>query len=164
MLREELFLNKLKAATPKLKETSLYLTTKDDSDLQDDLLQDTLLAILENYDKFDGRNMLAWGNTIMKNLYINMKNKKRSARNYEALELVYPRVSINNGEELLVMRQIEDALSVLTPRSKQIIRMSCVDGMKFSEIADELGISIVTARVIHSVNIKKIKKGLLEYK
>lgn len=42
-----------------------------DIDNVDDLVQDTLVKIYSNLDKFDGNNLKAWAVTILKNLYIN---------------------------------------------------------------------------------------------
>jgi RNA polymerase sigma factor (sigma-70 family) len=164
MYKEETFLNELKKSTPKLKAYSQILTLRDESDLHDDLFQDTVLQMIEKIELFDGKNLTSWGSKIMKNIYLNLKQRNVvKLKSDEYLGYFSDRVSYNNGDEFQVMGHFNEALNNLTNQPKKIIHMRYAKEMKFQEIADELGISCACARSTHSMHIGKVREELKEY-
>lgn len=57
-------------------------------DDQEDLVQDTLLKILKNTDKFDGQNLKGWSLCILRNTFIN-NFRKSMANKVELVEDFY---------------------------------------------------------------------------
>lgn len=57
-------------------------------DDQEDLVQDTLLKILKNTDKFDGQNLKGWSLCILRNTFIN-NYRKSVANKVELVEDFY---------------------------------------------------------------------------
>ena len=61
------------------------------------------------------------------------------------------------------MNQIEDLISALPPERQRIFKMSRLDGMKYREIADELGISIKTVEAQMGKALKYMREHLSDY-
>ena len=65
------FKNNLKEIYPKLKKHGIYISSKDDVNLEaDDLVHMTIIKALKNHHQFDGKYLLAWLKRIMKNIAI----------------------------------------------------------------------------------------------
>lgn len=117
-------------------------------DTANDLLQDVALAALRFKDKFkEGSNMGAWVSMILKNQFINSRRLVKSTpiKYVEFPELI-PCPSVENAairhEESLQLHRI---INTLPLRLSDPLRMS-MSGMKYVEIASELGVPIGTVK------------------
>lgn len=54
-----------------------------------------------------------------------------------------------------VFRRVEEELEKLTPRAQDVIRKIYLEGMKYKDVADKLGISVAT---VNSILVRAIKK------
>ena len=54
-----------------------------------------------------------------------------------------------------VFRSVEEELEKLTPRAQDVIRKIYLEGMKYKDVADELGISVAT---VNSILVRALKK------
>ena len=114
----------------------------------EDLLQETLLRILTNSDKYkDSGKFDSWATTVMKNIFLNeqLSNERYRTRfvdgydyinNYE----VHPLVS-ENDNGIYSKSDIYKAISLLPPKYAKIITMQ-MSGYKYEEIARSLNLSI----------------------
>lgn len=66
-------------------------------------------------------------------------------------------------EKFELQQQIEQAIQKLPTERQRIFRMSRFDGMKYREIADELGISIKTVEVQMGKALKTLRDDLSDY-
>lgn len=143
--------------------------TNDVDDAQD-LMQDTMMKAIKNYDKFDeGTNLKGWLYTIMKNTFINnyRKNVKTQTMVTQEEEISSANLMLsatrNASEGNLVMGDINVALAKLPVHlSTPFVRY--VEGYKYHEIAEEIGIPIGTVKTrIHEAR-KHLSKMLKMYK
>jgi RNA polymerase sigma factor (sigma-70 family) len=133
-----------------LKYFALNLTSNDD-DAQD-LLQETLIKAIRYKDKFtEATNLKAWLYTIMKNIFINNYRKEVKIRNVvqsgmdmqtvRASAAAAPRIADSNMAEL----EIRNAIKSLA-KEYQIAFQMYVDGYKYKEIAEHMGLPIGTVK------------------
>ena len=54
-----------------------------------------------------------------------------------------------------VFRRVEEELEKLTPRAQDVIRKIYLEGMKYKDVADKLGISVAT---VNSILVRALKK------
>ena len=133
-----------------LQRFAMSLTSDHDAAL--DLVQDTYLKAITYKEKFvDYTNLKAWVFTIMKNTFIN--NYRRSVKENTIIDgtqdlyyinqpgdkgFISPESSYSEGE-------IEKAIDSLSDDFRIPFRMH-IDGYKYKEIADELGLKIGTVK------------------
>jgi len=144
------FNNNLIDMKPNLQRFAMSLTSDRDTAL--DLVQDTYLKAITYKDKFvDYTNLKAWVFTIMKNTFIN--NYRRNAKENTIIDgtqdLYYLNQPHDKGfispESKYSENEIEKAIESLEDEFKIPFRMH-VNGFKYKEIADELGLKIGTVK------------------
>jgi RNA polymerase sigma-70 factor (ECF subfamily) len=133
-----------------LQRFAMSLTSDRDTAL--DLVQDTYLKAITYKDKFvDYTNLKAWVFTIMKNTFIN--NYRRNVKENTIIDgtqdlfyinqphdkgFISPESSYSEGE-------IEKAIDSLSAEFRIPFRMH-IEGYKYKEIADDLGLKIGTVK------------------
>lgn len=134
-----------------------------------DLVQDTVLKAITYYDKFkEGTNLKGWLYTIMKNTFIN--NYRRTTKVNSIVTQtdeitssnLYFSSTKNNGEDIFVMDDIREALSLLEKEYYTPFSMY-FEGYKYHEIAEQLEIPIGTVKTRIHVARKYLKKSLVSY-
>ncbi|UKT66030.1 sigma-70 family RNA polymerase sigma factor [Pedobacter mucosus] len=141
-----------------------------DLDDADDLMQDTMVKAIRFFDRFEeGTNLKGWLFTIMRNTFINSYRKGTKVRDLitqsEEISnenLAYSSTS-NKAVSDFVMGDIKGALAKL-PQHLSIPFVKYVEGYKYHEIAEELGIPLGTVKTrIHEAR-KHLSKTLKVYK
>ena len=107
----------------------------------EDLVQQTYLKALERQDQFKGDNIDPWVITILKNLFIDSKRKKREA----LLGDDTPELTSNDeSHEILVERDKNKCLKSLSANERELIALKQTNN--YQEISDDLGIKTGTLR------------------
>ena len=123
-----------------------------DKDEAKDLVQETFLKALSNYEKFlNGSNLKAWTYTILKNTFIN--DYRRSIRQNTYSENCAEGSHLNNiaansseGPEIvLTSKELESAIESLGDSNKLPFKMHTA-GYKYKEIAEALNLKIGTVK------------------
>ncbi len=150
-----------------LKRFALKLTTN--SEEAQDLMQETFLKALSHRDKFaEYTNLKAWVYTIMKNTFIN--NYRRRIKENTTIDstkdLYYLNLSKDTKEDIpdkvLSFKEISGHIERLDDNFKVPFKMH-VDGFKYKEIADELGLKIGTVKSRIFFTRKKLMEKLEDY-
>ena len=157
----------LKSESQSLKALAMQLSRN--SDDAKDLVQDTMLKALRYKEKFtEGSNMKAWLYTILKNSFINQyrRNVKRNTF-IDTTENTYyldiPTHKTENIAELKFIRKdLEHAISQL-PVELKVTFMLNMEGFKYHEIAEELGIPIGTVKTRIFVARRILRQKLSVY-
>ncbi|MDR1865409.1 MAG: RNA polymerase sigma factor [Bacteroidales bacterium] len=161
------FSNQLIGLEEKLNHFALRLTA--DKDDAKDLLQDTYLKALANREHFeDATNLKAWTYTIMKNTFIN--NYRRTSRQNTIFD---------STKDLFFLSQNKDTFNIEPDsvyREKEINRMieqldgelkvpfkMHMQGYKYKEIAEILGLKIGTIKSRIFFTRKKLAENLRDY-
>ncbi len=141
-------------------------------DLEDanDLLQDTLMKAFRHADQFEeNTNLKGWLYTIMRNTFINTyrKNTKTQAIVVQSDDITYQNLAFsattNQSTTDFVLGDIKGALSKI-PAHLSFPFVKYVEGYKYHEIAEEMGIPLGTVKTrIHEAR-KHLAKMLKMYK
>jgi RNA polymerase sigma factor (sigma-70 family) len=133
-----------------LQRFAMSLTSDRDTAL--DLVQDTYLKAITYKDKFvDYTNLKAWVFTIMKNTFINnyRRNVKENTIIDGTQDLYYINLSGDKGfispESSYAESEIEKAINSLEDEFRIPFRMH-LEGYKYKEIGDKLGLKIGTVK------------------
>jgi RNA polymerase sigma-70 factor (ECF subfamily) len=144
------FNNNLIEMKTNLHRFAMSLTSDRDTAL--DLVQDTYLKAITYKDKFvDYTNLKAWVFTIMKNTFIN--NYRRNVNENTIIDGTQDLYYINQPQDKGFISpeskysegEIEMAIESLSDEFRIPFRMH-IEGYKYKEIADELGLKIGTVK------------------
>ena len=121
-----------------------------------DVVQDTFLSAYQALHTFKGdAEFFTWLYRIAFNTAISLKRKKRPSVSLEShtretgldptdvSEYVKPSAAIERTED---ERQLHDAIARLSPEHRDVLVLKDLDGMKYEEIAEVLGVPIGTIR------------------
>jgi RNA polymerase sigma-70 factor (ECF subfamily) len=141
------FHNQLLNLERSLKKFAYCLTSKQSA--ANDLVQETFLKVLLNRDKFIiNENFKAWAFTIMRNTFIN--NYRRNSKKY----IFYEEIKDSHYRHFNKHHDPNSAYSVIEitqiiEKLRAIYRVPMemhIEGFKYKEIADLLGINIGTVK------------------
>ncbi len=144
------FSSSLLEMTPNLERFALSLTS--DRNRAPDLVQDTVMTALVSRDKFvEFTNLRAWAFTIMRNTFIN--NYRRRVKENKIFDksrdLLYVKPSRDRAfispEVSYDLKEIERTIDTLNNKFRIPFRMY-LDGYKYKEIAEELGLKMGTVK------------------
>lgn len=120
-----------------------------------DVVQEAFLSAYQALHTFKGdAEFFTWLYRITFNAAISMKRKKRPSVNLESggeggfepddpSEYVKPGSAIERSED---ERQLNAAIAKLSPEHREVLLMKDIDGLKYEDIADVLGVPIGTIR------------------
>lgn len=144
---------------------ALKLTRSDE--LAEEILQDVFLKIWINRENLINiENFGAYLNRITRNHSYNIM--KRIAHEALIVFEVSKQMSegVNNTENDIVYKDVQgtlnNALSHLTPQQKLIFTLCNRDGLKYSEVANQLNISPSTVHTHMKLALKLIRKHLIQ--
>jgi len=128
-----------------------------------DLVQDTILRILEQEAKFDRNlNFRTWSAQVMRNLYINQYNRRKRYRVFatdtkELIPLLRP--AKNVGEACLEVEFLEDAIANLKKSHKNAFQLF-FQGYDQKEIAQQFQIPVGTVKY-HIFEARRVLKNII---
>ena len=115
-----------------------------DKELSTDLAQDTFVRLWEKQVKDEGKKTVGLAYKIASDLFISNYRKSNVEANYiDSLEFKF---SNNTPEKEMEYNELkskyEHSLANLGEKQRVVFLMSRMEGMKYSEIAEKLGISV----------------------
>lgn len=142
--------------------------TKSLSDAQD-LVQEVYVKVMENPDKFDGKNLLGWLKTIMRNTFLN--EWKRSKRNvwdsemdaadkYTSVQPMFSAPAL--ADQHCYESEIRSIFESTNEDQREAFEMY-INGYKYKDIAEMTGVSIGTVKSRISLFRKSAMKELKDY-
>jgi RNA polymerase sigma-70 factor (ECF subfamily) len=138
------FHNLLEAEIPKLRRYARALVRE--ADRADDLVQDTLMrALAKQHLWAAGSNLRAWLFTLMHNQHVNsVRRPAREAVELDADDMAL--VATTDPTASCQLRELENALSRLRNEEREVILLVGLEGMRYDETAEILGVPIGTVR------------------
>ena len=136
----------------------------------DDLTQETMLKVLDNEDKYtDNSNFKGWVFTIMRNIFIN--NYRRIIRSQTIIDttdnlyhLSLPQDSgFESPEGAYNASEIRQIIDSFPEEFRKPFAMY-VDGYKYNEIAEEMGIPLGTVKSRIFFARKRLQKILSDFR
>ena len=146
-----------------------YMLTNNRDDAYD-LLQDTTLKALDNEEKFaEGTNFKGWVFTIMRNIFIN--NYRRVVRSATVIDQTEDCYHLNLSQDSgLESPEGSYAASEITaaiaefPEKYRVPFSMHVQGYKYNEIADEMGLPIGTIKSRIFFARQELQKRFADYR
>ncbi len=139
-----------------------------DKDTTEEIVQATFVNIWEKREMI--RSDVSFRSYLFRAAYntaLNyIKHKKVVARHVASKQdrIVEVRQSfVSHQPDFEIQKRIDDALNELPPQCQRVFRLSREEGMKYHEIADELGISKKTVEVHMGKALKMLRESLSDY-
>ncbi len=135
-----------------------------------DLLQDTILKVLDNREKYvDNTNFKGWVFTIMRNIFINnYRRVVRSATVIDRTEDLYhlnlPQDSgLESPEGAFGVNEISSAIDLLPDKYRVPFSMH-VAGYRYNEIADHMQLPLGTVKSLIFFARQALQKRFADYR
>jgi RNA polymerase sigma-70 factor (ECF subfamily) len=132
----------------------------------EDLVQESLTRALSRADRFKpGTNLRAWLFTIMHNVHVNQVRQKISRPDEVPVDEVELRlITPARQESSIEMRDLSRAVAALPEEQRQVLLLVALEGLKYDEVAEVLGIPIGTvmsrlSRARDAVRLKMSNEG-----
>ncbi len=131
----------------------------------DDVMQETLLKIHRNWDRFRGDSRLfTWFYRIARNESLQFLRRKYDFENIDNPDLHASLIeSLKadpwfNGDDIIL--RLEEAIESLPERRKEVFRLKYFGGLKYDEIAELTGLSVGALKAHYHWAVKEIKRRL----
>ncbi len=125
----------------------------------DDVIQDIFIGLLDSLDSFEGRSAFTtWFYRIAMNKIADYHRRiSRRKENFSEEEVCK---SFNPWEETDEILTIENALTELPPKYKEVLILKCSEGLSFIEIAQKLGLTYEATRSRYRRAIAMMRKKI----
>ncbi|WP_185957468.1 RNA polymerase sigma-70 factor [Saccharicrinis carchari] len=145
------------------------------SDVSDNLVQDTYLALWKNRKNIKANHeaaLLSWLYTVLKNNCCHYLKQKKARHEFSAKLLqeqgeldIAGLEQLDTSEQVLheINAIVEDTLEKLSPQCRRVFEMSRFDGLKNKEIAAELSITTKAVERNMTRALKVFRISLREY-
>lgn len=133
-----------------------------DEDDAKDIVNDVFAFIYEDWEKYSSRSMNSFLLTLVHNASIDFTRHKLTHRKYEQYVLSHENeAEYFSDYEEKVQRVIAEIDNM--PEQMRRVFVGCyVKGMKYQQVADEMGLSINTVKTNISRGLKMLRKKLSE--
>ena len=137
---------RLEEQIPRLRRYARALTR--DPSRADDLVQDTLVRALAKQHLWQaGTNLRAWLFTLMHNQHVNdVRRSNREGGNVDVAEMASVLVATTDPTASRQLRELERALARLPLEQREAILLIGLEGLRYDEAAEILGVPIGTVR------------------
>jgi len=145
--------------TTSLRKFAMKLTRNCDD--ADDLLQSTLVTALDKQDRFEqGTNLFSWTSRILFNNFVSAyRRRSRFETQYDPQIYIDQETVEAPQEHEAELNLVMEAMLSLSEDHREILRMICIDGMKYGEVAETLNIPVGTVRS----RLSRAREGLQEW-
>ena len=123
------------------------LHSKEDAE---EIVQETFIKIWERRDDYiEGYSFDSFLFTIARNAFLNLNRKKINAKAFIELQLdFFNEISAEKTDDYIIFKETSDIINSIInempPKRKKIFHLRRIDGLTRQQIAEELGISIIT--------------------
>ncbi|RMF14025.1 MAG: RNA polymerase sigma factor [Alphaproteobacteria bacterium] len=119
-----------------------------DPESADDLVQDALERAISRLEKFEpGTDLRSWMFTIMHNIFIDhCRRAKRQGASVPIEEWMKNAHAGPTQITALEVRDLADHLDRLSEHERRVVELVAIDGKKYEEAAEELGVAVGTIK------------------
>lgn len=121
--------------------------TRNSSDA-DDLLQTTLLKSLEHADSFErGTHVFGWTSRILYNTFVSQYRQRVRFDTLHDPQVYIDQQSVEAPQESSMdLCLVLKAMKSLSPEHREMLQLVCLDGMAYTDVAEQLDIAVGTVR------------------
>jgi len=126
----------------------------------DDLVQDCLERALSRFHRWRaGSNLRAWLFTIMHNIHANQVRRITNGPKFvELIETDDPPAISEDVENQLTLRDLHRAIADLSPEQREILLLVSLEGLRYQDVANILGVPAGTVMSKLSRARKRLKE------
>ena len=134
-----------------------------DPDNSKNLVHEVFITVWEKMDSLpEDVNFRSYLFTAVKNRCFNyIRDRKKTVALEHAAGQAHPQDSLLETEEL--EREIELAINSLPEKCRLVFELSRMDGLKYAQIADKMGISVKTVEAQMSKALNVLRQHLAEF-
>ncbi|MFP5514472.1 MAG: sigma-70 family RNA polymerase sigma factor [Alphaproteobacteria bacterium] len=132
----------------------------------EDLVQEALTRAVARADSFQaGTNLRAWLFTILHNVHVNqVRSKAARPQEVDVDDVESKLVTPARQEERVELREMMSAVGELPEEQRKVLLLVALEGLKYDEVADMLGVPIGTvmsrlSRAREAVRAKLANEG-----
>ena len=130
---------------PRLRRYARALVRNQDN--ADDLVQDTLLRALSKIHLWQpGTDLRAWLFTLMHNQYVNFVRRAVREGSQTSIDAAIDLGHAANQQVSLQLRDLRNALDKLPDEQRTVVLLIGLEGMRYEEVAEILGVPVGTIR------------------
>ncbi len=124
-----------------------YKLTRNSADAED-LLQSTLLRAIEKKHLFqEGTNLFSWSSKIMYNMFVSGYRRKVKFESQYDPESHIQNMSVEEAQNTkMEFKDVDRAMTNLSIEHYEILKLVCIQGKQYAEVAKEIGIPVGTVR------------------
>lgn len=139
-----------------------------DIEIAEEIVQDVMVKLWEKREQIEIKGaLMAYLNTSVKNASLNYIKHKNIVNAFERAETARVEYDSSETEEEMGDMELEtavlNAISELPPQRQKIFSLSRVDGLKYKEIADKMGLSVKTIEAQMGKALKQLRVKLKDY-
>lgn len=140
-----------------------------DPEEAEDIVEEVFIKIWENRKEINPEeSLISYMFKIAQNKSLNILRKKKAESKYiEIFKLIYIDNKDFSGFETFLSKELEKnieiAINKIPPKCKRVFELSRSEGLKYSQIAEELNISIKTVEVHMSKALNILRIELKNY-
>ena len=136
-----------------------------DQEVAEEIVEDTMVVLWEKRDKFEALGALkSYLYTTVRNAsldYLKKSGRHVSMDHLEGLE--FP----NTADDFIIEEEVHgilyDAIASLPDKCRRVFELSCIEELKYSEIADDMGISLNTVKSQRARALQLLREVLKNY-
>jgi RNA polymerase sigma-70 factor (ECF subfamily) len=134
------FRRQVVALLPRLRRYSRALL-RGDIEAAEDLVQDCVeRALVKSHYWHRGTNLRAWLFTIMHNLHVNHVQRQANGPEFVEIDTETAAHPTAGSEQHVFLTDVQTALDELPPDQREIILLVALEGLRYQEVAQILGI------------------------
>lgn len=128
-----------------------------DTQVAKDVLQEVFIKLWENYSSVKDLNAFLY--STCKNLCLNHLRSQERLKQRE--EFFVESLDDSDKDEVLrLAEKVNDVIKKLPEKCRKIFILSTLEGLKYADIAEDLGVSVNTVKTQMKVAYKKIRESL----
>ena len=141
---------------------NFFLRLTQDRSVSEDLVQETFLRILKYCDSYrQEAKFTTWMYQIASNLHLDHLRKRRPQIPLEEVEEARLATAADQGSDLAGRQEqevLKRAMAMLAPRHRQVILLSRFQGMKYAHIADIIGCTVPSVKVMVHRSVAELRR------
>jgi RNA polymerase sigma-70 factor, ECF subfamily len=128
------------------------------------LVHEAFVTVWEKFDTLPGdTNYRSYLYTAVRNRSLNYLRDKKKTVSFDRVPEVQLMHSDNPAETSELVKEIEIGIQALPEKCREIFEMNRMEGLKYAQIAEKLGISIKTVEAQMSKALRVLKEHLGEF-
>ena len=136
-----------------------------DQESAEEVVEEAMVVLWEKREKFDSiAGLKSYLYSTVRNASLDLLKKNEKT---VSLDTLAGRESLTTTDNFIIEEEVHatlyHALASLPPKSRRVFELSCLEGLKYSEIADEMGISLNTVKSQRARAIELLKEMLKDY-